>query len=88
MAVLKYYDTPESEWLGILAGPSGPSGPAGPSGSKGDTGPSGPPGETLQYTIYHGSVAGTPRPVNPNPMIWVGSVTPTNATAYDIVIEV
>lgn len=38
-------------------------------------------------TINHGATAGTTRPSTTNPVVWVGSVEPTNATNGDVWID-
>lgn len=42
----------------------------------------------LPTYVFHGAVAGTARPTNAGVVIWVGTVTPTNAvTATDFWID-
>lgn len=38
--------------------------------------------------INHGAVAGTARPLTDTPVIWIGTVEPTNAVDYDLWIDV
>lgn len=38
-------------------------------------------------TVHHGATAGTARPSTTSPVIWVGTVEPTNATNHDIWID-
>lgn len=37
-----------------------------------------------EVIVYHGSNASTPRPLTSNPVMWVGTVEPTNATNHDM----
>ena len=38
-------------------------------------------------TVYHGATAGTARPSTANPVMWVGTVTPTNASDNDVWVD-
>lgn len=72
----------EAEWLDSMVGPPGNDGAPGPQGETGSIGPTGPPGSDGGpgiTRVNHGAVAGTARPATSGVVLWVGSVTPTNA---------
>lgn len=66
-----------TSWVSIPGVP-GPEGPAGP------TGPPGAPGVVNLEVVQHNADASAARPSGAATVIWVGSVTPTNAVAGDI----
>lgn len=66
-------------------GPTGPQGIQGPTGPTGAAGPSGAVGPVGMVRVNHGSDPAVARPTAPV-VLWVGSVTPTNAnTTTDLI---
>jgi hypothetical protein len=55
-------------------------------GSSVAVGPTGPAGTNA--TVTHGSVASTARPTASGAVVWIGSVTPTNATDGDLWVDI
>jgi hypothetical protein len=66
-------------------GLTGPTGAQGIEGGQGPTGPAGAVGPAGITRVNHGAVAATARPLTADIVLWVGSVTPTNAiTSKDL----